>query len=242
MAYTSWRGVIGCIKPSLRPGTTEDLIRMLPEGIGVIPLHLDVPIEREQRKAGVVLYEDKVRELAEQKVDLILAEGSGPFMLQGYKGEAELIRKWEKKYGVPIVTSGQNHINALRAMKVKKLVCVRPSIWAEDKERTVTYLKDAGFETLAIHSPEGYGIERVSEIPATMVYQIAKKAYIDNPKADCIYFLGSAMRVGSICGVLEQDAGVPVVAAITARAWEVQKRLHVRQPLQGYGRLLRELP
>jgi maleate cis-trans isomerase len=242
MAYTSWRGVIGCIKPSLHAGTTEDLIRLLPEGIGVIPLHIDVPIEREKRKAGVVLYEDKVRELAEQEVDLVLAEGSGPFMLQGYKGERDLIRGWEKKYGVAIVTSGQNHVNALRAMKIKRLVCVRPSIWAEDKKRTATYLRDAGFEPLAIESPAGYGIERVGEIPSELVYGIAKKAYLQNPKAEGIYFLGSAMRVGDIAGMLERDLGIPVVAAITARCWEVQKRLHVHQPLAGYGRLLSELP
>ena len=35
MPYTTWRGVIGCIKPTRRPGSLEELIRMLPEGIGV---------------------------------------------------------------------------------------------------------------------------------------------------------------------------------------------------------------
>ena len=42
MAFTSWRGVVGCIKPTLRPGGLEELIRMLPEGIGVLPLFLNI--------------------------------------------------------------------------------------------------------------------------------------------------------------------------------------------------------
>ena len=42
MAFTSWRGVVGCIKPTMRPGGLEELIRMLPEGIGVIPLFLNI--------------------------------------------------------------------------------------------------------------------------------------------------------------------------------------------------------
>ena len=39
MAFTSWRGVVGCIKPTLRPGGLEELIRMLPEGgAGALPV------------------------------------------------------------------------------------------------------------------------------------------------------------------------------------------------------------
>jgi hypothetical protein len=33
-----------------------------------------------------------------------------------------------------------------------------------------------------------------------------------------------------------------VIHPVPARAWSVQKRLHVRQPLQGFGRLLLEMP
>ncbi len=42
MAYTSWRGVLGIIKPTMRPGSLEEFIRLLPEGIGVIPLFLGI--------------------------------------------------------------------------------------------------------------------------------------------------------------------------------------------------------
>jgi hypothetical protein len=28
MAFTSWRGVLGCVKPTMRPGGLEELIRM----------------------------------------------------------------------------------------------------------------------------------------------------------------------------------------------------------------------
>ncbi len=62
------------------------------------------------------------RRLAEHEVDLIHPEGAPPFMMLGYEGEAELIRKWEKKYNVPVFTSGTNHIRALHALKVKRFV------------------------------------------------------------------------------------------------------------------------
>jgi hypothetical protein len=39
---SSWRGVVGVIKPTHRPGSLEEFIRLLPEGIGVIPLFLGI--------------------------------------------------------------------------------------------------------------------------------------------------------------------------------------------------------
>jgi hypothetical protein len=38
MAFSSWRGVVGMINPTMRPGVTEEVCRLLPEGIGLIPL------------------------------------------------------------------------------------------------------------------------------------------------------------------------------------------------------------
>jgi len=35
---------------------------------------------------------------------------------------------------------------------------------------------------------------------------------------------------------------VPVVHPVPARVWEMQKRLHVRQPRLGYGHLLAAFP
>ena len=40
MDYTMWRGVVGMVQPARRPGGIERLIRLLPEGIGLITLYL----------------------------------------------------------------------------------------------------------------------------------------------------------------------------------------------------------
>src|SRR5881409_3306357 len=105
MSYTSWRGVVGVIKPTMRPGSLEEFIRLLPEGIGVIPLFLKIQRGTEEEFRQVLsAFEEKVGELAELRVDLVHPEGAPPFMVQGYEGEAEIIKQWEEKYGVPIVT------------------------------------------------------------------------------------------------------------------------------------------
>jgi maleate cis-trans isomerase len=60
--------------------------------------------------------------------------------------------------------------------------------------------------------------------------------------ADAIYMLGSGWRTLDIIEILEQDLQVPVVHPVPARVWEIQKRLHVRQPRLGYGHLLAAFP
>src|SRR6202163_2627385 len=72
MAFTSWRGVLGCVKPTLRPGGLEELIRMLPEGIGVIPLFLGIKEgSTDEFKRMIAPYEPLVAQLAEIGCDLI---------------------------------------------------------------------------------------------------------------------------------------------------------------------------
>jgi hypothetical protein len=72
MAYTLWRGVVGLVKPTRRPGSLEELIRLLPEGIGIVPLLLNVRQGNEQEfSTAIPHYEKYVAELAEQGMDMI---------------------------------------------------------------------------------------------------------------------------------------------------------------------------
>src|SRR5712692_46835 len=241
MSYTSWRGTMGLIKPTMRPGSLEEFIRLLPDGIGVIPLFVGFKrgTEDEFREA-LDAYESKVAELAGYKVDLIHPEGAPPFMVHGYKGEAEIVKGWEKKYGVPIVTASQTQVQALQALKIKKFVGVT-YFTGKINDVFSAYFKEAGFEVMAM---EGIPVafEDVGRLSSQEVYAHTKKAFLKHPGAEAIYMLGSGWRTLDIIHLFEEDLQVPVVHPVPARVWAVQKRLHVRQPVKGYGRLLEEMP
>jgi maleate cis-trans isomerase len=49
-------------------------------------------------------------------------------------------------------------------------------------------------------------------------------------------------HVRIIVASLEHDLDVPVIEPVLARAWEIQKLLHMRIPIPGHGHLLAELP
>lgn len=238
--YTSWRGVVGCIKPTHRPGSLEELIRMLPEGIGVIPLFLNIRQgTTDEFKRAVDPFIPLIEELVEDGVDLIHAEGAPPFMLLGHKGETELLKKWEKKYKTPIFTSGSNHVAALRALKAKKIV---GATYFTGKINNLfgNYFKQAGFDVLAMDGID-VPFDEVGHLSSEQVYAHVKKIALKHPKADAVYLLGSGWRVLPVIDVLEQDLGIPVVHPVPARCWEIQKRLHINEPVSGYGVLLEEM-
>ncbi|MEY4878589.1 MAG: hypothetical protein RJB62_57 [Pseudomonadota bacterium] len=241
MAFTSWRGVVGCIKPTMRPGSMEELIRMLPDGIGVIPLFLDVQKgAKEEFDRGIRLYEPLIARLAEKKVDLVHPEGAPPFMLLGHKGEARLIKTWEKTYQVPVFTSGTNHIRALKALGIKRFVGAS-YFTGKINQTFANYFREAGFDVLAMDGID-VAFDDVGSLSSEVVYAHVKKAFLKHRKeAQGIYLLGSGWRVLNIIDTLEQDLGVPVIHPVPARCWEIQHRLSVRQPVKGYGQLLAEM-
>jgi len=79
---------MGLIKPTHRPGSLEETIRLLPEGIGVVPL--TVGLKKGNRRdfdEAITAIEEKVAELAAIGVDLIAPAGAPPLMVHGYRGE-----------------------------------------------------------------------------------------------------------------------------------------------------------
>lgn len=240
MSYTSWRGTVGVIKPTHRPGSLEEFIRLLPEGIGVLPTYVGFKRgDTEEFRAALAAYEERVDELAKLGVDLIHPEGAPPFMVHGFKREAEVIREWEKKYRVPMVTASQTQVEALHALKAKKIVGVT-YFTGDINDMFSRYFQEAGFNVMAM---EGIAVafEDVGRLSSQEVYAHTKKAFLKHPGAEAIYMLGSGWRTLDIIHVIEEDLEVPVVHPVPARVWAVQKRLHVKQPVKGFGRLLEQM-
>jgi maleate isomerase len=241
MVFASWRGVVGVVKPTHRPGSLEEFIRLLPEGIGVVPVYLNFKRGTEDEfRAALNAVEEKVAELAEEGVDLIHPEGAPPFMVHGYGGEAKIIKDWESRYKIPMITAGQTQVEALRALNIKRLVGVTYFVNSVN-DVTTRYFESAGFEVLSMEGMD-VAFEDVGRLASQEIYAHTRRAFLKHQDADGIYMLGTGWRCLDIIRLLEEDLQVPVVHAVPARVWAVQKRLHVCQRVKGYGRLLQEMP
>ncbi len=241
MVFASWRGVVGCVKPTHRPGSLEEFIRLLPEGIGVVPVYLNFQRGTEDEfRAALNAVHDKVAELAKEGVDLIHPEGAPPFMAHGFSGEAKITREWEGEFKTPIVTAGQTQVEALRALGIKKFVGVT-YFTGSINDMFTTLLPGS---RLRCDGDGRDGSRLCRRRPARFDGNLRAYAQSlpEKPGADGIYMLGTGWRCLDIIHLLEEDLQVPVVHAVPARVWAVQKRLHVRQATKGFGRLLEEMP
>lgn len=229
------------IKPTRAPGSLEDISLFLPPGVGMDPVYLGVTQGTQSEfTSAISAYEKLVALLVDQRVDVISAEGAPPFMIQGYAKEGALVRGWEQKYHTSIFTSSQNHVNAFRALGVTRFVGFTP-LARSQSALYAKYFTDAGFTVLAM---EGLDVpfQTVKGIPSSQLADSIKKVYAEHSGAQAVYILGSEWSNVDIVEPLERALGVPVVNPVIARAWEIQRRLRLHWPVQGYGRLIAELP
>ena len=145
--FESWRGVVGDIKPTHRPGSLEEFIKLLPEGIGVIPLTVGISSGTEQEFHAVLAdYQQKAAQLAELGVDLISIGGAPPMMVHGFKGEEKIVKDLEAKHGIPVNTSGRSTAAAMTALGIKNFVGV--TYFPERMNQIFSrYFTEAGFKS-----------------------------------------------------------------------------------------------
>jgi maleate cis-trans isomerase len=238
---SNWRGLVGCIKPRAGDASLAEMIRLLPAGIGVAVTYLNLAEgTREELQSSYATYEKNIAYLASQHCDTISIEGAPPFMILGPDGEAKLVDGWRQKYKTDMFTSSQNQVSVLKAMKIKKIFGIAP-FGADLNKSYAKYFEDCGIGVAAMESLD-VSFASIPDLPSEAIYALIKKKFLAHAGADAIYILGSGLDALGIVAALEQDLGVPVVQPTAARIWEIQRRLHVRQPIKGYGILLETLP
>lgn len=237
----NWRGTVGVIKPTYHSGSLSELIKLLPEGIEVIPLFIGFREgTREEFGSALPTVEAKLEEMARIGVDVLHPEGAPPFMILGPERERELLDGWQQRYGVPVFTSSSSQVDAMRALGVKRMVGV--TYTTSDLEGTFGgYFAQCGFEVLGFESMP-IPLDEASKVAPEQIYAHTRKVVRNHAGADGVYMLGSGWRALEVVELLEQDLEIPVIAAVPVRVWAIQRAFGIRQKHQGVGRLLAELP
>lgn len=239
--YYGARGIVGLVKPTYRPGSMESFIRLMPEGVGFIPTHVGVRAGTDKEfQEALAIAEKKVAKLAELGADVVVIMGAPPTMVRGYGSDTAAAKQLEQKYGVQVLTATMAQVEAFRALGIRRIVGI--TYFQEELNRKFAkFLEDGGCEVAAMKGLD-YPFKDVGKVPAEEIYAFAKKVFVEAGGADAIYMLGAGWHNLPAIEPLERDLGTIVVSSIPAQVWATQKRLYIRAPVPGYGRLLAEMP
>ena len=94
----------------------------------------------------------------------------------------------------------------------------------------------AGFEVAGYRR-----LEDVTNIYAESeerAYRLARDA--DAPGADGVLLSGTGLPTVGVLELLEQDLGKPAISSMQACLWHALRLAGIREPIPGFGRLLRE--
>ena len=199
MAETQKEYLVGTVRPTNRPeaGQELDLDTLIPAKIKFLSSTMNFTRGTEEEfSTSMPGYEAKAAEFAKMGADLVRPSGAPPFMLLGYQKEQELIGSWEKKYNVPMFTSGQNHVHALRTLGIKKFVGA--SYFPEKMNNVFArYFTDAGFQVLAMEGIDSPVRRRAQRAAGDKFLEFMKAHRAKHKDADGIYMLGSAWKTPS---------------------------------------------
>ena len=231
-----WRGKFGFINPSICDTVLLEFYRLLPEGVLVTPVDLQiqnlVDSEFEQAMGKI---EEGVKVLDYEEVDMMIVGGTPPITKLGFDADKKIINRIQKLIGKPVSTTPTAEVDAMRSLGLKRIALVSPYVEALN-QHLKSYLEYCGFEVVVI---KGLGIVKNVDLTKQnfdTAYMVAKEAYREaNGLVDGIFLTCPRWPTVRSITPLEKDLGVPVVTTAQALVWKALNTLgiHEVQPEAG---------
>ncbi|MDD9906119.1 MAG: hypothetical protein OXT06_21320 [Rhodospirillaceae bacterium] len=239
----AWRQVehrVGLLIPSSNSQIEPEYYAVMPPSVSVHTARLTLV---EVTDDGFARQDDDIvsqsRLLATANVEAILYCITSASFFIGRDYDAALKRRIEKATGLPVLIAAQTVIAALRALGVDRIALATPFV-PEGTDRAQRFLEANGFEVLAAGGLGYTDNFAIATIESEAIRRLVRT--VDRKDAEAILIPGGNMPCLSLVAEMEAELGKPVVTTNAAGIWALLRQLDVTDPIQGAGRLLRDLP
>ena len=145
----------------------------------------------------------------------------------------------KKAIKIPFTTALHACVAALRVYKKQRVLLLTP-FDARLNDLIVQHLDKEGVTAVA---PESFDELAVPQrMTGDEVFELTRKSLAAAGKVDAIYFQGAVLDPIKVIDRIEQELRLTVIASNPAMLWYVLSKLKRRDPIAGYGRLLKEWP
>jgi maleate isomerase len=213
---------------------------MAPHGVTLVRTSLELKdVTVEEVNAAVARTEKASAELGKYRPDCIVFGGSPTVAVPGHGFEKVIVEKIEKASGRKAFSAQAAALEALRNHGARKLALATPfpdNVNAMVKE----FIEEEGFEVLSIRG-SGVGYLDLTLTPLQTSWDLGKRVFEEAKNADSLYFPGAPQPCVDVIDALEHELGTFVISSLQASLWKALQIIGYRTPIDGYGRLLRDL-
>jgi maleate isomerase len=230
---------IGLMVPSSNTTVEPEFYRALPRDVTLHTARLYLTrIAPEAIEQMVEDMERQAKLLASADVDVIVLGATAPSFLKGLGYDRELIQKIEAATGKKATTTSTALIEALRLVGARRVVL--GSAYDEKVNGIAkAFIEANGIEVLGMQGLSLVDNLVVGRLSADTAYDLALKVH--RPAADAIALSCTNWQTMDAIERIERDTGKPVVSTTQASIWAALTAIGHDRPIEGYGRLLREI-
>jgi maleate isomerase len=230
--------LIGLISPNLSEDTLVDVYKVLPEGIRIEGRTLKVGkyTDDEFRRAEQA-FSELVRDLSRRPLDFLMVTGELFLSYKGPGSDRQILDLVKTITPVPASTVLTAVTRGCEALGLKRVVMATP--FPEDQdERLVRFLAHDGIEVVGFRGLGCPNADVIWELPPETGYDLATSLLREHQDVDGVYMPCNKWRIVSVIDRIEKESGKPVVTNTQAWVWEALRAMGMKNPIQGYGRLL----
>jgi len=247
-----WRARIALILAHSNTVMEPEFGRLAPEGVSVHTSRVRIGgISVEGNLIAEQAMKHAVTLLSDINAKVFVWACTAANIAAGVEGDLAQARMISEMTGTPAVATSAALVEALTALEARRIVVATP--YSSDlNESSAAFWKASGFDVVRISGVDLGGerrpMEPLSSKPVSHVglqfphvaYNLARSAY--DARAEAVVVSGAGMRTIEVASAFERDFGIPFVSSSLATIWASLQAAGVREPIEGYGRLLQQQP
>jgi len=234
-------GRVGYLSPGIVDETLSgQFYRMAPPGVTLVRTSLELKdVTVSEVNAALERTDTAAAQLGKYKPDCIVFGGSPTVAVPGHGSDKLIVEKVEKASGCKAFSAQAVAIEALQKYGARKLAIATP--FPDNVNALVkAFIEKSGFEVLAIRGSGRHYLE-LTTTPLQISWDLGKRVFEEAKNADALYFAGAPTPCVDILEGLEKELGTFVISSLQASLWKALGIIGYKTPIEGYGRLLREL-
>ena len=226
------KAIIGVMTPAMNTVVQPELEDLRPVG---------VTNQMQRFRTGGERISDDLFEEAEKLMDcnpVVLAVGLTTDAAPGGVAKlASVCDELQSHIGIPVCNASIATQEALRQLGAEKIAVLTP--FNEETNQTVREnIEAGGFEVIAIAGTGAPSLPAICETPLQQIRDLARQ--LAGSDCEAIAQIGTALPVVGLIEELERETGKTIIACNAALYWQALRAAGLKDPVTGYGRLLRE--